>query len=120
MLLKCTENDFYDCRNYIHELVHISNYLDYLAVITFRDYIEPYKNNDFYLWDEYNARYISTCVIIGVIQQIVGVENLLHCIRIICDIFHKDVREGTIISYEGSQLLGAIEVAFRKYRCRRI
>lgn len=114
VLLKRTENNFYDCYNYIHELVHISNYLDFLAVINFRDYIEPYKNNDFCLWDEYNARYVSTCVIIGTIQQIVGVENLSHCIRIICDVLRKDVSEETIISYEGSQLLGAIEAAFEQ------
>lgn len=114
VLLKRTENNFYDCYNYIHELVHISNYLDYLTVTNFRDHIEPYKNNDFFLWDEYNARYVSTCVIIGMFQQIVDIEDLSHCIRIICDVLRKDVNEKNINSYDGSQLLGAIEAAFEK------
>lgn len=44
MLLLQTGNIIYDSYNYIHELAHIHNYVDYLAATNFRDYFEPFFN----------------------------------------------------------------------------
>lgn len=113
MLLLQTGNIIYDSYNYIHELAHIHNYVDYLSATKFRDYFEPFFQYEFTLWDEYNARYISTCVMYEMLYSSSTLQEVSCFIKMICDVLRNSVSEENIKSYDGVQLLGAVEAAYK-------
>ena len=114
ILLLQTGNIFCDSYNYVHELTHICNYVDFLSTTNYSNIFGPFENHDLFLWDEYNARYISTCVMCEMLSPISNFDDLSHCIKIVCDVLRKCVDEENIVSYDGSQLLGAIQAAYEK------
>ncbi len=114
ILLSRSTSDFYDAYNFAHELVHISNYFEYLNASSCNNPFEPFEKQKFTLWDEYNARYVSTIAMIEVFEPEVDKEDLCHCIKVIGDILRKCVTEDNIESYDGSQLLGFVGAAFEK------
>ena len=113
LLLRST-SDFYDAYNFAHELVHISNYFEYLNASSCTNPFEPLEKQKFTLWDEYNARYVSTIAMIEIFEPEVNKKDLCHCIKVIGDVLRKCVTEDNIESYDGSQLLGFVEAAFEK------
>lgn len=113
LLLRST-SDFYDAYNFAHELVHISNYFEYLNASSCTNPFEPLEKQKFTLWDEYNARYVSTIAMIEIFEPEANKKDLCHCIKVIGDVLRKCVTEDNIESYDGSQLLGFVEAAFEK------
>ena len=114
ILLSRSTSDFNDAYNFAHELVHISNYFEYLNASNCNNPFEPFGKQKFTLWDEYNARYVSTIAMIEVFEPEVDKEDLCHYIKVIGDILRKCVTEDNIESYDGSQLLGFVEAALEK------
>ena len=113
LLLRST-SDFYDAYNFAHELVHISNYFEYFNASSCTNPFEPLEKQKFTLWDEYNARYISTIAMIEILEPEVNKKDLCYCIKVIGDVLRKCVTEDNIESYDGSQLLGFVEAALEK------
>ena len=113
LLLRST-SDFYDAYNFAHELVHISNYFEYFNASSCTNPFEPLEKQKFTLWDEYNARYVSTIAIIEIFEPEANKKDLCHCIKVIGDVLRKCVTEDNIESYDGSQLLGFVEAALEK------
>lgn len=112
MLLK-SSNVFFEAYDYLHELTHICNYMDYLNSTKCDDYFKPFQNHAFYLWDEYNARYISTCALIEYLESCCEREDISETITKICKCLRNCCEAENIKSYDGSQLLGAVEAAHK-------
>lgn len=107
-------NIFLDAYNYLHEFVHVCNYLDYISINGCNNLFEPFENHAHYLWDEYNARYISTCVMIEFLESRCEKEDISSTLKMVCNCLRQNSLQGDIRSYDGSQLLGTV-AAMRRY-----
>ena len=63
LITRMVGNELCDTYNYIHELSHVCNHYFYMREIEQENPFATVEDTDFYLWDEFRARYTSTIVI---------------------------------------------------------
>ena len=114
ILLLSTSNVFYDCYNFAHELSHIYNFLKFYKNNEHNNIMDLFQKQELILWDEYNARYISTCIIIDMFKATLDIEDISKCMKTVCDVLRKYADNKNIYSYDGVQLLGAVEAIYEK------
>lgn len=101
-------NELCDTYNYIHELSHVCNHYFYMHETKQENPFATVEDTDFYLWDEFRARYMSTIVIIQWLNDKTCEKKLKEFRDTVVKVLRHKLGTQRITSYDGSQYLGFI------------
>lgn len=94
--------------NFCHELIHVLTLDDIRRIDAKWRWEQWFTNNYFTLWDEYNARYCSTRILIDWQEEISLSENIIGFFDSTYNCLRRSITDGNYEVYDGMQFCGYI------------